>query len=59
MRFAWHHHGASPPWRLSAKLLILSTLVTIIGFSTICGGVMLDIRRGAEELARQSSENLA
>jgi diguanylate cyclase (GGDEF)-like protein len=39
--------------------LILSSLVTIIGFSTICGGVMLDMRHGAEELARQSSENLA
>ena len=45
--------------RLSARLLIASSVVTVIGFSTICGSVMLDMRRGVEELARQSLENLA
>ncbi len=46
-------------WPLSAKLLILSSLVTIIGFSAVCGTVMLDMRRGEEALARQTAENLA
>jgi diguanylate cyclase (GGDEF)-like protein len=50
---------ASRPWRLSAKLLIASSVVTVIGFSAICASVMLDMRRGEEELARQSLENLA
>jgi diguanylate cyclase (GGDEF)-like protein len=50
---------ASRPWRLSAKLLILSSVVTVIGFSAICASVMLDMRRGQEELARQTLENLA
>jgi diguanylate cyclase (GGDEF)-like protein len=46
-------------WRLSAKLLIVSSVITVIGFSTICVNVMLDMRRGEEELARQTLENLA
>lgn len=46
-------------WPRSAKLLILSSLVTILGFSAVCGSIMLDMRRGEEQLARQSSENLA
>jgi diguanylate cyclase (GGDEF)-like protein len=47
------------PWRLSAKLLIASSVATVIGFSTVCASVMLDMRRGEEELARQTLENLA
>ena len=47
------------PWRLSAKLLIASSIATVIGFSAICASVMLDMRRGEEELARQTLENLA
>ena len=50
---------ASRPWRLSAKLLIASSVVTVIGFSAICTNVMLDMRRGEEKLARQTLENLA
>jgi diguanylate cyclase (GGDEF)-like protein len=46
-------------WPRSAKLLILSSLVTILGFSAVCGTVMLDMRHGEEALARQASENLA
>jgi diguanylate cyclase (GGDEF)-like protein len=46
-------------WPLSARLLILSSVVTILGFSTICGSVMLDMRHSEEALAQQSSENLA
>jgi diguanylate cyclase (GGDEF)-like protein len=47
------------PWRLSAKLLIISSVVTVLSFSAICVSVMLDMRRGEEELARQTLENLA
>jgi diguanylate cyclase (GGDEF)-like protein len=47
------------PWRLSAKLLIASSVATVIGFSAVCAGVMLDMRRGEEALARQALENLA
>jgi len=46
-------------WRLSAKLLIASSVATVLGFSAICASVMLDMRRGEEELARQTLENLA
>jgi diguanylate cyclase (GGDEF)-like protein len=45
-------------WRLSAKLLIASSVATVIGFSAICTNVMLDMRHGEEELARQMLENL-
>ena len=46
-------------WRLSTRLLIASSIATVIGFSAICASVMLDVRRGEETLARQSLENLA
>src|SRR4030088_3096766 len=59
MQFGQRMNAASRPWRLSAKLLISSSVVTVIGFSAICAGVMLDMRRGEEELARQTLENLA
>jgi len=51
--------AAGKPWRLSAKLLIVSSVVTVIGFSAICLSVMLDMRHGEEELTRQTLENLA
>src|ERR1700726_4195272 len=59
MRFGRRKSVATRPWRLSAKLLIASSVATVIGFSAICAGVMLDMRRGEEALARQSLENLA
>jgi diguanylate cyclase (GGDEF)-like protein len=59
MRFGWRKEVASRPWRLSAKLLIISSVATVIGFSAICANVMLDMRRGEEALARQMLENLA
>jgi diguanylate cyclase (GGDEF)-like protein len=49
----------SRPWRLSAKLLIISSIITVMGFSAICTSIMLDMRRSEEELARQTLENLA
>jgi diguanylate cyclase (GGDEF)-like protein len=54
-----HSNVASRPWRLSAKLLIVSSVVTVIGFSAICASVLLDMRHGEEKLARQTLENLA
>jgi diguanylate cyclase (GGDEF)-like protein len=59
MGFGRHTDKASRPWRLSAKLLIVSSIATVIGFSAICTSVMLDMRRSEEELARQTLENLA
>lgn len=59
MRFGRRNKAASRPWRLSAKLLIVSSVATVIGFSAICANVMLDMRRGEEALARQMLENLA
>jgi diguanylate cyclase (GGDEF)-like protein len=59
MLFGWRGTPARRPWRISAKLLIISSVVTAIGFSAICVNVMLDMRRGEEALARQTLENLA
>jgi diguanylate cyclase (GGDEF)-like protein len=58
MRFG-RRKSAARPWRLSAKLLIVSSVATVIGFSAICASVMIDMRHGEEELARQTLENLA
>jgi diguanylate cyclase (GGDEF)-like protein len=59
MGFGRRKDRASRPWRLSAKLLIACSIITVIGFSAICVNVMLDMRRSEEELARQTLENLA
>jgi diguanylate cyclase (GGDEF)-like protein len=59
MRFGRRKGAADRPWRLSAKLLIASSFVTVLGFSGICASVMLDMRRGEETLARQSLDNIA
>jgi hypothetical protein len=59
MAFGRRSGKASRPWRLSAKLLIVSSLVTVLGFCAICANVLLDMRHGEEELARQTMENLA
>jgi diguanylate cyclase (GGDEF)-like protein len=59
MGFRRRKDKASRPWRLSAKLLIVSSIVTVLGFSAICTSVMLDMRHSEEELARQALENLA
>ena len=59
MLSGWREGTARRPWRISAKLLIISSVVTVIGFSAICVNVMLDMRRGEEALARQTLENLA
>jgi len=59
MRFGLRKVIEGQNWRLSAKLLIASSVVTVLGFSAICASVMLDMRRGEEELARETLENLA
>src|SRR3984893_324549 len=59
MRLGRRKDLASRPWRLSAKLLIVSSVVTVIGFSAICASVMLDMRHGEEQLARHTLENIA
>src|SRR6195952_2196993 len=59
MGFGRHEDLARRPWRLSAKLLIVSSVATVIGFSAICASVMLDMRHGEEALAHQTLENLA
>src|ERR1700730_12121796 len=59
MRFGRRGNAASRRWRLSVNLLIVSSVVTVIGFSAICASVLLDMRRGEGELARQTLENLA
>jgi diguanylate cyclase (GGDEF)-like protein len=59
MGFGRRKDTASRPWRLSAKLLIVSSIITVLGFSAICTSVMLDMRHSEEELARQTLENLA
>ena len=59
MLFGRRKDMAKQRWRLSAKLLIASSVATVIGFSAICASVLFDMRRGEEELARQTLENLA
>jgi diguanylate cyclase (GGDEF)-like protein len=59
MTFGRRGGEASRPWRLSAKLLIISSVVTVIGFTAICAGVLLDMRRGEQALAHQTLDNLA
>ena len=59
MRFQRRKDAARRCWRLSVKLLIASSVATVIGFSAICASIMLDMRRGEEQLARQMLENLA
>jgi diguanylate cyclase (GGDEF)-like protein len=59
MRFFFQKFMAGQNWRLSAKLLIASSVITVLGFSAICASVLLDMRRGEEGLARETLENLA
>jgi diguanylate cyclase (GGDEF)-like protein len=59
MAFRRRSKEASRPWRLSAKWLIASSVAVVLGFSAICASVMVDMRRGEEELARQTLDNLA
>ncbi|GAA3847877.1 diguanylate cyclase [[Pseudomonas] carboxydohydrogena] len=46
-------------WQASPRALTIVSVLATLAFMTICASVLLDIRSGKEELARQSSENLA
>jgi diguanylate cyclase (GGDEF)-like protein len=59
MALGWRKKEVSRPWRLSAKWLILCSIITVAGFSAICADVVLDMRRGEEALVRRTLENLA
>ncbi len=45
--------------RMSARLMVVFSMITVLGFSAVCGSVLIDMRRSAEDLARQTLENLA
>jgi diguanylate cyclase (GGDEF)-like protein len=60
----WVRRVAFRPWQasskqVSSKLLVISLVVTVLAFSAVCGGVLIDMRQSAEQLARQTMENLA
>ena len=60
MALGWRKETGKRRWRgVSARLLIVSSIVSVIGFSTLCINVLFDMRRGEEALARQTLENLA
>jgi diguanylate cyclase (GGDEF)-like protein len=59
MAFGRRRHEAGRPWRLSARWLILCSLIIVAGFVAICVDVVLDMRRGEETLVRRTLENLA
>jgi len=59
MVFGRRRNEASRPWRLSAKWLILCSIIIVAGFSAICADVVLDMRRGEEALVRRTLENMA
>lgn len=46
-------------WPVSAKMLIFVSVLTTLGFSLVCGSILLDMRRGEAALARQTLGNLA
>ena len=51
--------NANTSAKRSAKMLIATAILAVAGFSAICANVLLEIRRGDEALARQTSANLA
>jgi len=59
MQFARRKAAAQRSRLLSVRLLIVSSVAAVIGFSAVCTSVLLDMRRGEEALARQMIENLA
>jgi diguanylate cyclase (GGDEF)-like protein len=48
-----------PTWRLSPRWLVAAAVTIVVGFSLICGSVLLTMRRGDEKLAQQTLGNLA
>ena len=56
---AWVRGVATRPWQISVKLLVISLIVTVLAFSVVCASVLISMRQSAQELARQTLENLA
>ncbi len=46
-------------WPVSAKMLVLVSVLTTLGFSLVCGSILLDMRRSEAALASQTMGNLA
>lgn len=46
-------------WQVSPRALTIVSVLATLAFMAICASVLLDMRTSKEELARQSSENLA
>ena len=53
------YRSDSKLWQVSPRALTIVSVLATLAFMTICASVLLDIRTSKEELARQSSENLA
>ncbi|MEH2480245.1 diguanylate cyclase (GGDEF)-like protein [Nitrobacteraceae bacterium AZCC 2146] len=47
------------PYRISPRWLLAMATIIVIGFSAICGSVLLSMRQGDEKLAHQTLGNLA
>lgn len=50
---------AKRPWQISVKLLVISLIVTVLAFSAVCASVLVSMRNSAQQLARQTLENIA
>lgn len=53
------YRSNSKLWQVSPRALTIVSVLATLAFMTICASVLLDIRSSKEELAKQSSENLA
>ncbi|QUS41863.1 GGDEF domain-containing protein [Tardiphaga alba] len=53
------HADNKPSWRISPRWLMAAAVAILVGFSLICGSVLLSMRRGDEKLAQQTLGNLA
>lgn len=47
------------PRRISPRWLLAAAAIVVIGFSAICGSVLLSMRRGDDKLAQQTLGNMA
>lgn len=56
---AWVRSMAKRPWQISVKLLVVSLIVTVLGFSAVCASVLISMRQSAQQLAHQTLENVA
>lgn len=59
MTAAWYHRFRFRFPRLSAGWLMGVVAIIVLGFSLICGSILLNVRQTDIELAKQTSSNLA